>query len=200
MRQYPFATAALFVVTLFAAGCAELPQSALDAASTAQTSAVAAGAPEYSPESYRAAEEAQAALDAELKIQADKMAILRSYERASQLASTARVAAETAATDAVAGREAVRSEATTMIAEARAAVGMAETALTQAPGGKGTQQDLAALKADLQAAMTLVTDADASLIASQFRDAKTKAEASKTAAMAVTSAVEQAVAARKPRR
>ena len=68
------------MITLATVACATPPQAQVDAANAALTKATAAGATEYAPEAYRAAQDAQAKLDAELKTQADKFAFMRAYE------------------------------------------------------------------------------------------------------------------------
>jgi|SRR5713226_8628184 len=68
------------MITLASVACATPPQAQVDAANAALTKATAAGATEYVPEAYRAAQDARAKLDAELKTQADKFAFMRAYE------------------------------------------------------------------------------------------------------------------------
>jgi hypothetical protein len=180
-----------------AAGCAEVPQADIDAAKASVEQATTAGAAEYAEESYRMVQEAQTALDAELAAQADKFALTRSYSKATELASALKAASEKAAQDAVAGREAAKGEAMTLIADAKAALTQAQETLAKAPKGKGTAQDLAALKADLDTAATSITEAETAFATDAFREAKTKAEAAKAACASVVAAVEQAMAARK---
>src|SRR5579864_2671118 len=54
------------MITLASVACATPPQAQVDAANAALTKATAAGATEYAPEAYRAAQDARAKLDAEL--------------------------------------------------------------------------------------------------------------------------------------
>jgi protein TonB len=84
-------------------GCGSAPTADIDAAKAAVTSAVAAGAGDYATQSLKAAEDAQAALDAELKAQEGNW--FKSYEKAKQLAAAAKEAGDKAAAEAVAGKE-----------------------------------------------------------------------------------------------
>ena len=72
MAVLPF----VFVLVLMV-GCAKPPQDAINAATAALDSAKAE-ASEYAASSLQAAEDARAALDAEVKAQQDKFALFRS--------------------------------------------------------------------------------------------------------------------------
>ncbi len=197
MRHRSFAAFAFIgFVSAVAAGCAEVPQADVDAAKATVEQAQAAGAAEYASESFRMVQEAQTALDAELAAQADKFALTRSYGKATELATALKAAGEKAAADAAAGREAARNEAMTVIADAKAALTAAQEKLAKAPKGKGTAQDLAALKADLDTAAASITEAETAFVADAYLDAKAKAEAAKAACANVVAAVDQAIAAR----
>ncbi len=84
-------------------GCASPPNADVDAANAALDRAAADGAGQYAAESLQAAQDARAALDAELKAQEAKW--LKSYDKTRELAIAAKAAADTAAAEAVAGKE-----------------------------------------------------------------------------------------------
>jgi hypothetical protein len=180
-----------------AAGCAQVPQTEIDAAKASVDQANSAGAQDYAEESYRAVQDAQTALDAEVAAQADKFSLTRSYTRTTELATALKTAADKAAADAVTGREAARNESMTLIADAKTSLEQAQQMLAKAPRGKGTAQDLEALKADLDGAATSITEAETAFATDNYREAKAKAEAARAAAANVTAAVEQAMAARR---
>lgn len=91
------------------AGCGAPPTAEADAARQSIASASSAGAEKYAAESLKAAQTAQAALDAELKAQEGKF--IKSYDRAKELAVEARAAADKATTDATSARERAEAEA-----------------------------------------------------------------------------------------
>ena len=184
------------VITLASVACAKPPQAQADAANAAVTKATGAGAPEFAPEAYSAAQDARAKLDAELKTQADKFALTRSYEEARRLAAAATAAGDKAANDAVQRKQAVQTEASTAVVDARAAIQDAETALTGAPKGKGGKADVDALQSDLAAAKSMLGEAETALNSQHFRDVKAKAEAAKEKATAVKAGVDQAIQSR----
>jgi TonB family protein len=113
-------------------GCASPPTADVDAAKAAVDKAATAGADQYAAESLKAAQDAQAALDAELKAQEGKM--LKSYDKTKELAIAAKAAGDKAAADAVAGKEKADAAAAkeNAAAAARAKVRMAAVR----PGGR----------------------------------------------------------------
>jgi TonB family protein len=105
---------AILLVLPLATACSTRPTAEIDAAKAALNNA-SASATQYAPESLKAAQDANAALDAELAAQDTKW--IKSYDRASQLAVSARLASEKAITDATAGK--ARAEAAAAAAAAR---------------------------------------------------------------------------------
>jgi ribonuclease E len=185
------------VAALALTGCAKPPAEAIAAADAAQQAAVAAEAEQYAPEAMNAVTEAKAALDAEIAAQAEKMALTRSYKKAEELVAAYKTAAEQATTAAAAGKEQAKNEATQLIADGRTALEAATAALAKAPRGKGSAPDLAAMKADLEAAGTSLTEAEGSLAAGTFLDAKSKATSAKETIQRVMDAITQAQSMRR---
>ncbi len=85
------------------AGCSSPPKADVEAAQAALDKATAEHADQYAADSLKAAQDARAALDAELKVQESKW--IKSYDKAKELAAGAKAAGDKAAADAVAGRE-----------------------------------------------------------------------------------------------
>jgi hypothetical protein len=177
------------------AGCASPPKAEVDGAKTAVDKAATDGADQYAPESLKAAQDAQAALDTEMKAQEGKW--MASYTKATELATAAKAAGEKASADAVAGKEKAKTDATAAIDEAKTMVADAEALLAKAPKGKGSAADIEAMKTDLATATTAITDAESAVGTGRFIDAKAKAESAKAAATTVKTAVETAMAAKK---
>jgi TonB family protein len=84
-------------------GCASPPNADVDAAKAAVDRAASERAGQYAPESLKAAQDAQAAVDAELKSQEGNW--VKSYDKAKELAVAMKAAGDKAAADAVAGKE-----------------------------------------------------------------------------------------------
>jgi TonB family protein len=106
-------------------GCASPPNADVDSAKAALDRAATDGAGQYAAESLKAAQDARAALDAELKAQEGKW--VKSYDKTKELAVAAKAAGDKAAADAVAGKEkaAVAAKAKADAAAARAKAMMA---------------------------------------------------------------------------
>jgi len=101
--------------------CAAPPNNDVDAAKAAVDKAASEGGSQYAAESLKSAQEARAALEAELNTQQGKW--LKSYDKTKELARAAKAAGETAAADAIAGKEkadAIAAKAKADAARARA--------------------------------------------------------------------------------
>ena len=183
-------------VLLLTVGCAKPPQDSINAATQALDAAKTL-ASEYAPDSLRAAEDAKAALDAELKAQEGKFALFRSYKHTEELVNDLKAKSEKAAADGKAGQEQAKNDATTAITDATTAVNDAKAQLEKAPKGKGTAADLEAMKADLTAAESTINEANAAMSSEKYKDAKAKAEAAKASAANVVSQIQAAIEAKK---
>jgi hypothetical protein len=193
-------TLAVAAGLLVFAGCGKPPQEAIGAADQALGEARTAGAADYAPESLKAAEDARAQLDAELKAQEDKFALFRSYDKAAELATASQQAAQRAKTDAEEGRRRAREEASEMIAQVRASVLQVQQLLESAPRGKGAEADLAVLKSDLSGVESTLSEMDAAFAEEQYLEAISKAESAKQSVDAIRAEIERAVEMAKSRR
>lgn len=183
---------AVLAAAVTTTACASPPQDVMDLAAQAEAEAVAAGVEEYAPEVMSPVMEAKAALDAELAVQGEKMAFTRSYRRAEELATSYQEAAQAASAAAAEARQKAEEEATLLISDGRMALDEARGLLATAPRGKGSAADLAAMGTDLDAAGTLLTEAEGALQAGEFLQARTKAATASEAINRVRDAVGQA--------
>ena len=105
LRDRAFAIRAAAVglaITVVACGGSP-PTADVDSARAAVDKAASDGAGRYAADSLKAAEDARAALNAELKAQDDKW--IKSYDKTKELAAAATAAGNKAASDALAGKE-----------------------------------------------------------------------------------------------
>lgn len=116
----------VLALALVAAGCGTRPTAEIDAARESLEKATTS-AGEYAAESLKAAQEATAALDAELAVQEAKW--MKSYDRTRELAASARMASEKAVADAVSGRERAAAAAAKAKAAAAARAKLMSTAV-----------------------------------------------------------------------
>jgi len=114
VRSLPIALLLAITVT----GCGSPPNPDVDAARAAVDRAAADRAGQYAPGSLKVAQDARAALDAELKAQEGKW--FKSYDKTKELAVAAKAAGDKAAADAVAGKEKAEAVAAKEKADAAA--------------------------------------------------------------------------------
>ena len=160
-----------------ATGCAKVPTEEIAAADQAMQAAIVSEAEVYAPAAWTTAQDARAQLDTELKAQEESFALTRSYEHAKTLAADVKSAAEQAAADAETTKETVRVEVAGLIEEAKASLDDARAMLANAPQGKGTAADLAALEADARSTEDYLAEADREYQAGNYMEARAKAEA-----------------------
>jgi TonB family protein len=113
-------------------GCASPPSADVDAAKAALDRAASERADQYAPESLKAAQDAQAAVDAELKAQEGKW--LKSYDKTKELAVATKAAGDKAAADAAAAKE--KADAIAVKAKADAAARAKAKAAAVRVGGQ----------------------------------------------------------------
>ena len=190
MAVLPF----VFVLVLMV-GCAKPPQDALNAAMSALDAAKPL-ASEYAASSLQSAEDAKAALEAEIKAQEDKFALFRSYKKTDELVADLKAKSDKAAADGDAGKEQAKNDSTTAINDATTALTDAKALLEKAPKGKGAAADLEAMKADLTAAESTINEANGALSGENYKDAKAKADAAKSSANSVAGQVQAAIDAK----
>lgn len=196
MRRTWSVTMLVAACLLVVVGCAKPPETEIQMARSAIEAAKSADAGEYAQASLSRAEDAMRALEAELKVQEEKMGLFRSYKEAIAKAADVKAAAEQAATDAAAGKEQARVESENAIASAQGTIDATKMLVENAPAGKGTAADIAALKSDLMAAEATLADAQSAHDGGRFKDATAKAMAASSSADQVKMAIEAAMAAR----
>ncbi len=200
MKKVLLGLFALAGIALFSVSCAKEPTEAVTAARTALDAAKTAGAADYAPAAFSEAQTALASLDAELKAQGEKFTLTRSYTKAAELATAAKAAADKAAAEAVTGKEAMKTEATNLIAQVRTQLETTKQLLAKAPKGKGSAADIEALKSDVAGVEASLGEMDTALSGGQYKEAKVKAEAAKASLEKVAADVQAAIEAKKAAR
>ena len=168
-RRLPAALLGVLAMA-WATGCAEPPTALVDA-TRAQLEAVAVEAATYAPDAYKAAQQAEAQLDAELRAQNEKFVFFRSYARATELAASVDAAVDGVQQAVTAGKERVRTETSRVVADAKLALMEANQSLEKTPEG-----EVSGLRTELAAAETSLGEVDSLLSAGQLIEAQRKAE------------------------
>ena len=118
MRATTRLQAIAIALAITATGCGAPPSAEVNAAKAAVDKAVTDGAGQYAADALKAANDARAALDAELLAQEGKW--FKSYDKAKELAAAAKAAGDKAAADAIAAKEKADAAAAKEQAEAEA--------------------------------------------------------------------------------
>lgn len=186
----------LIVLTLALglASCAQAPQQEIESAQAALEAA--RPLEKYSPEAFKQASDALNTAMAEVEAQNGKFALTRSYSQAKELLAQASEAANKAKAAGEAKREEVKKTAEVLWQEAQTALDAAKAAVETAPRGKGTEADIAAMKADLDAQATALDEAQAAFRSGDYLTAQSKAESVKTMATQISNDIAQARAKR----
>ena len=182
----------LMALSIALAGCAGPPTADIDAARAVLDTAQKSGAPDYAPEAWNAAKDSSSKLDAELAAQDQRWTPMRSYAQSRELAQATKADAERAAQAAATGKDKAKSEAATMLTQARDACTAAQKAVSEAPRGKGTEADLASLKSDATGIEDTLKDMQAAYDSGDYLGAKSKAQAAIDASHRIQTEIDQA--------
>ncbi|MFQ5720172.1 MAG: hypothetical protein ACE5IK_11555 [Acidobacteriota bacterium] len=178
---------------LLAGGCAKPPEDDLARAEEALQAVRDAEGATYAKASLRDVAVALRAAQLEVETQKERFAILRNYDDAKQKLKITMEKAAAARTEAVEAKEAARVEAEDRLEKARAALAAAESSLEEAPRGKGTKADIAALESDVEGIKTQIAALEGQIAAEEYLDAQDKAGSIITAANEVTAEIQAAI-------
>ena len=158
------------VLALVVGACAQPPKADIDAARAAVATAEKnADVVAYAPDTLKAAQDKLAQMETELTA--------KHYDKVKSLALDAKATAETAANDAVKGKEKAQADATALIAALKKALPDASRKLAAARQVRGIKLDFAALNGQLTGGQAAVADADKDLADGNFASALQKAMA-----------------------
>lgn len=191
MKSFKIIAAVALVALMFACAPA-LPQKDIDGANAAFTAAQTAKADVYAADSFKAAQDAQAALQAELDAQNAKTSG-KSYKALPALAKALLEASKKAETDAAAGLEAAKAEVATLLADVQTSMTAVEAELAvAAKAGKKAKVNVAATTGTLNASKTEYETAKAADASGDFAAAKASLTTLKDSVGAAQAALEAA--------
>lgn len=171
-------------LTLVVVACAKPPTQELDAAKAALDAAKAAEAEVYAPDTYRSA--SNTLNEANAKVEQ------KDYEGAKASAIQAKEVADRAKSEADTNKRQTRDEAQAVINRVAPGLTDARTSLGNAPRGKGADEDLDQLNADLGQAESNLSDARGSLNSGKYKDALSQARSSESKLSPIQSSVQMA--------
>ena len=174
-------------------GCAKPPDQSVSAVQSGIDAAKQAGAETYAAESLNQVQDLLGQAQAEIEAQNGKFALFRNYDKAEEILSQAKTAADTANQDAVAGKEQARQDAIAAIDGAKAKLTAASDAVNSAPMGKDTKAEIEAMKSEVLALGTTVTEAETALSSEDYLGARSQADGVAAKADQIAADVAQAV-------
>lgn len=184
----------LALLVMLAAGCSKPPDVEMNAAKTALDQAKAAEAEQYAQAEYGAARDSLNAANAAKKAQDDKFALFRSYTASKEMFVRAEASANAAAAKAKSEKERWRTEVSALMTSVQEKLTAAETAVNEAPVGKGNKADIELIKSDLASVKTAYDGAVAEFNAGKYISAKSKFEIVSQRAQTIMDEVAKAAA------
>lgn len=178
----------LMGLAALAAGCAEPPTAAVDAAKQG-LAALSAEAATYAPDAYATAQDAVADLDAELATQEGTFALMRSYERTNELVSAVEAATGQVRQAIDAERQRLRTAAEGLVADAEGTVAEVRQTIEELPAEELEEDQVAAWEADLAGVSASLQETAGLLASDQVLEAHGAAEGAAEAASGVSGAV-----------
>ena len=121
------------------------------------------------PQEYAAAREAVGRLDAEVRAQADRFALTRSYDRVAQLAAEVETAADTVDAAIEAEKERLQTATRGFVADAEAALDDARPAIAELD-----DEDAAGLRADVEDVESSLAAVASDLQTGEYADARVR--------------------------
>jgi hypothetical protein len=193
MRKRIPALAALVVVLVLTAACAEPPEERVLQAEQELQAARDAEAATYAAAELRDAGLALEEAQQEIQAQNERFAIMRDYEEAENKLAASMEKARLTRETAVERKEEARLAAVESLALAGQAVEEATTALGNAPRGKGTKADILALTADLDGVRSQFPALEAQIDQEDYFAARDKAASITESAQAIAGEIKAAV-------
>jgi len=168
-----FKTRLILPIAITILGCAEPPtqevivtRAALDGASKAEANI-------YADKSFQTAQDTLNAALKEIAQQEEKW--FKNYDRAKSSLNTARELAQKASTDSETNKATIRKETLTTINKVEMALSELQTSLSNAPRGKGADEDLDRIGSIIEMISTTLTGAQNDLNAGHLKTAQEKA-------------------------
>ena len=169
--------------------CAEAPTALIDDA-RARVDAMTAEGQVYAPQEYTAARDAVGRLDAELQAQADRFALIRSYDRATELAGAVATAADDVARAIDAEQARLRTDTGRLVTDAVGVLDEARPAIEEL-----SEEDAADLRRDVENVEASLAAVESALQSGQYTAAHEGAQSAVAAARDIGSSLAALAAA-----
>lgn len=189
MKQI-FLLALCLTLTATLTACEKAPTAEIDAAKASIDAAVSEGAEKYTAERLNDVNAQLTAALLEIKTQESKF--LKNFDAAKQMLAQVKADGETLKGEVVVVKQELNSQALTGLEQAGSAVAEAGALLENAPRGKGSQDDIEAMKADIAGLDASLLEVQPLIDAGDYRAAISKAEAVNSRAAAISEEIRAA--------
>jgi len=181
----------MVMAVLLVTACAKQPTEEMAATKTAVDALVAAEGDKYAPaETSKVKADYDAAM-AEIKVQDGKL--FKNYDKAKELLTSSKTGAAAATELAAKKKEEAKQAAMAGETEAKAAVEQAVALIKKAPSGKGTTEDVEALRNDVKGLEEAAASLAGMIGSGDYLGAVDKAKAIKAKADEVSAQIKQAI-------
>lgn len=186
--------AGVFLSTLvFIAGCAKVPQEAVESATVMIEDAKMQEADVFAPELFAAAQDSFNAAQTEIEMQNGKFALTRNYDVAEQLLAGSSELARQASETGVVRKQEMRTETENMLAQARETAAEAKVLLSKAPRGKEGRIALVAIGTDVDSLGGMFTQVEELLAQGNIKAANDQVHVALERAQSLTQELQQAI-------
>lgn len=190
MKQF-VRIALIVMVFALSVACSKPPVQEIDAAKAGVKAVKDAGADRYAPEIGASVDKELAAALAEVQVQDAKF--IKNYDKAKGMFTAVAANAANAKTVVEARKQTLLTNANNAKGLAESAIMNASALMEQAPTGKGTQEDIEALKADILGLQELMPSVQQLIDEGNYAEAETKAASIKTSAENVSAQISAAI-------
>jgi len=179
------------VVVLFMTGCQSAPeQEKLDAIAAVEATKTS-GAELYATEGFAALQDSlKAAIEG---IEVENSNFFKDFTKSKEQLAAIIAASQTVTAAAIANKEAIKTEATALIAEVTAMIAANNQLITEAPKGKEGKTALLAIQAENDALVNATTEASTLLTAENFIGARDTAKSAKDKATAINTELQDVI-------
>ncbi len=188
MKKRNLLTLLTLSLTIWVVGCEEAPTASVEVVK-GRLAAVATEAATYAPDAYKTAEEVAAQLDGELETQAERFALLRSYERTNELVVSVETAIGEVESAIGVEKQRFRTETDRLVSDAEQRVSTARDSITGIASEDLPEEQASAWGSDLSVVETALTETARLLAEDQLVVASREANTALSSANEVNTAV-----------
>jgi len=197
MKKFPIFGLFVGAVVLIA-GCAKVPEEAIQSTSLLIDDARSQDANVYAPEIFSAAQDSFQAAQTEIELQKGKFALSRNYDVAERLLTSATQLAREASETGTVRKDEMRTETENLLLQAKEEAATAQDLLKRAPTGKEGRIALVAIKADVDSLSGMFAEVENLLSRGDVKSAHDQVQIALSRAQGLTQELQSAIDKSRP--